>query len=193
MPLLPLHILWINLVTDGLPGLALTVEPEEHGIMNRPPRPPQESFFAHGMWQHIMWIGLLMSGIVLAIQAWAYHSGSTRWQSMVFTTLTLVQLANVLAIRSDHESLFSMGVASNPSLLGAVVVTAALQMAILYVPALNEIFKTAPLDATELALCVMGAVAVFIAVEIEKWMRRRGLLYREDSAAQPPRRMANGT
>jgi Ca2+-transporting ATPase len=185
IPLLPLHILWINLVTDGLPGLALAAEPEERGIMQRPPRPPQESIFAHGMWQHIIWVGLLMSGIVLAIQAWAYHTGSAHWQSMVFTVLTLAQLANVMAIRSERESLFSIGLWSNRLLLGAVVATTALQLAILYVPALNRIFKTAPLDAAELALCVIGAVAIFVAVEIEKWMVRRGWLYREDAAARP--------
>ncbi len=182
IPLLPIHILWINLVTDGLPGLALTVEPEERGLMKRPPRPPQESIFARGMWQHIMWVGLLMGGIVLAIQAWAYHSGHPHWQSMVFTVLTLSQLAHVIAIRSDRESLFGMGIASNAPLLGAVVVTAALQMAILYIPALNRIFKTAPLDAGELALCILGAAAIFVAVEIEKWMTRNGWLYREMAA-----------
>jgi Ca2+-transporting ATPase len=184
IPLLPLHILWINLVTDGLPGLALAAEPEERGIMQRPPRPPQESIFAHGMWQHIIWVGLLMSGIVLAIQAWAFHSGSTHWQSMVFTVLTLAQLANVLAIRSERESLFSIGLWSNYLLLSTVVATSLLQLAILYVPALNRIFKTAPLDAAELALCVAGAAAVFVAVEIEKWMVRKGWLYNENTAAR---------
>ncbi len=187
IPLLPLQILWINLVTDGLPGLALTVEPEERGTMQRAPRPPQESIFAHGMWQHIVWVGLLMSGIVLAIQAWAYHSGRPNWQSMVFTVLTLAQLAHVLVIRSDRESLFSLGLTSNLPLLGAVVVTAVLQMAILYVPALNRIFKTAPLDAIELAVCVIASATIFFAVEIEKWMVRRGWLYREDAAFRAPR------
>jgi len=97
IPLLPIHILWINLVTDGLPGLALAKEPAEHGVMQRPPRPPAESIFAHGMWQHILWVGLLMGGTTLLTQAWAYHSGSVHWQSMVFTVLTLSQLSHVLA------------------------------------------------------------------------------------------------
>ena len=73
IPLLPIHILWINLVTDGLPGLALAVEPAERDVMQRPPRPPQESLFAHGMWQHIVWVGLLMGGVCLLTQAWAIH------------------------------------------------------------------------------------------------------------------------
>ena len=76
IPLLPIHILWINLVTDGLPGLALSAEPEERGLMRRPPRPPRESIFAHGMWQHIVWVGLLMGAASLATQAWALHDAS---------------------------------------------------------------------------------------------------------------------
>jgi len=94
---------------------------------------------------------------------------------MVFTVLTLAQLAHVLAIRSERDSLFSMGLWSNRLLLGAVVATTLLQLAILYVPALNRIFKTAPLDAAELAVCVSGAAVIFFAVEIEKWMVRRRL------------------
>jgi len=117
---------------------------------------------------------------VLAIQAWAYHSGSAHWQSMVFTVLTLAQLAHVLAIRSERESLFSIGLWSNRLLLGAVVLTVILQLAILYVPALNRIFKTAPLDAAELGVCVIGAAVIFLAVEVEKWMTRSGMLYAAD-------------
>ena len=92
IPLLPIHILWVNLVTDGLPGLALAVEPEEKGIMQRPPRPPNESIFSHGMWQDIIWIGLLMGGVSIFTQAWAYHTGHAHWQTMVFTVLTLSQM-----------------------------------------------------------------------------------------------------
>src|SRR3989338_476430 len=91
IPLLPIHILWINLVTDGLPALALTAEPAERGVMRRPPRQPQESLFSHGMWQHMIWVGLLMAGLTLFTQAWAYHTGSSHWQTMAFTVLTLSQ------------------------------------------------------------------------------------------------------
>ncbi len=177
IPLLPIHILWINLVTDGLPALALTAELEERGVMRRPPRPPQESIFAHGMWQHMIWVGLLMTALTLLIQSWAYHSGSAHWQTMVFTVLTLAQLANVLAIRSEKESLFSIGLFSNRPMTLAIVTTFLLQMATIYLPALNPIFKTEPLDMTELALCVGAASVVLIAVEIEKWLVRRGWLY----------------
>lgn len=125
LPLLPIHILWINLVTDGLPGLALAVEPEERGIMQRLPRPPEESIFSQGMWQHILWVGLLMGGVSLFTQGWAYFTGSPHWQSMVFTVLILSQMGQVLAIRSERESFFSQGLFSNKPLLGAVVLTIA--------------------------------------------------------------------
>ena len=177
IPLLPIHILWINLVTDGLPGLALAGERAERNLMQRPPRPPQESIFAHGMWQHILWVGLLMGGVSLLTQAWAIHNDSAHWQSMVFTVLTLSQLGHVLAVRSERESLFTQGVFSNRALVGALLLTFALQMAVLYAPWLNPIFKTAPLTLGELGACVALSSVVFFGVEIEKWLVRRGWLY----------------
>jgi Ca2+-transporting ATPase len=178
IPLLPIQILWINLVTDGLPGLALAVEPEERGIMQRSPRPPQESIFAQGMWQHILWIGLLMGGVSLFSQGWAYFTGSPHWQSMVFTVLSLSQMGHVLAVRSEQESFFSQGLFSNKPLLGAVLLTIGLQMAVLYVPVLQPIFKTEALSRDELLFCLALSSIVFFVVEIEKWMRRRGWIYR---------------
>lgn len=177
IPLLPIHILWINLVTDGLPGLALAAEPEERGIMQRPPRPPRESIFAHGMWQQILWVGLLMGGVSLGTQAWAYHSGSAHWQTMVFTVLTLSQMGNVLAIRSERQSFFTQGPWSNRPLLGAVLLTFILQLATIYLPFLHPIFKTAPLSWDELAVCLALSSVVFVAVEAEKWLLRRGWHY----------------
>ncbi|MBX9659435.1 MAG: calcium-translocating P-type ATPase, PMCA-type [Nitrospiraceae bacterium] len=176
IPLLPIHILWINLVTDGLPGLALAAEPEERGIMQRPPRPPKESIFARGMWQDILWVGLLMGGVSLITQAWAYHTGHAHWQTMVFTVLTLSQMGNVLAIRSERESFFTLGPLTNRPLLGAVLLTFALQMGTIYIPALNPIFKTEPLDRDELLVCLALSSVVFIGVEIQKWLIRRGWL-----------------
>jgi Ca2+-transporting ATPase len=178
IPLLPIHILWINLVTDGLPGLALAVEPEEKGIMQRPPRPPRESIFAHGMWQHMVWVGLLMGGVSLFTQAWAYHTESAHWQTMVFTVLTLSQMGHVLAIRSEKESFFQQGVWSNRPLLGAVLLTFALQMATIYAPFLQAIFKTEPLSMDDLVFCLILSAVVFVAVEIEKWLIRHGRLYK---------------
>ena len=173
LPFLPIHILWINLVTDGLPGLALALEPAEKGIMERPPRPPQENIFAHGMWQDIVWVGLLMGSVALLAQGWAYHNGSTHWQTMVFTVLTLSQLGNVLAMRSENESVFQQGLWSNPQLLGVVLFTVALQMATIYIPFLNQIFKTTPLSLNELVFCLVLSTVVFVAVEIKKWIIRQ--------------------
>jgi P-type Ca2+ transporter type 2C len=179
IPLLPIHILWVNLVTDGLPGLALAVEPAERGLMRRPPRPPHESVFARGMWQHIVWVGLLLGGVCVATQAWAHASGVAHWQTMVFTVLALSQLGHVLAIRSERESLFTQGLFSNGPLAAAVGATVALQLAVIYVPWLNAIFHTQPLSARELLLCFALSGVVFVGVEIEKAMIRAGLLYRE--------------
>jgi Ca2+-transporting ATPase len=177
LPLLPLHILWVNLVTDGLPGLALTAEPAEPGIMRRSPRPPGETMFAHGVWQHILWVGGLMSALVLGLQYWSVAAGVAHWQTMVFTALTFIQLAHVMAIRSERESLWTIGILSNRPMLFAVVLTVMLQLLLVYVPALNRIFDTAPLSLPELGLCVGCAAIVLAAVEIEKAMVRRGLLY----------------
>jgi Ca2+-transporting ATPase len=184
IPLLPIHILWVNLVTDGLPGLALTAEPAERGIMQRPPRPPGENIFAHGMWQHMLWVGLSIAAVSLFAQAWAIHIGSAHWQSMVFTVLTLSQMGHVLAIRSERDSFFSQGLFSNPYLLGSVVLTFLLQMATLYVPALNEIFHTQPLTASELGICLALSSVVFFSVELEKLLVRRGVLYSQAKVQQ---------
>ncbi|MEW5965212.1 MAG: cation-translocating P-type ATPase [Pseudomonadota bacterium] len=179
VPLLPIHILWINLVTDGLPGLALAAEGREPGVMRRPPRPPKESIFAHGMWQHMVWCGLAMGLVSLAAQAGAIASGASHWQTMVFTVLTLSQMGHVLAIRSDRASFFDSRVPRNPMLWGAVALTFVLQMAVIYIPALNPIFHTAPLTDGELAVCLALSTIVFALVEIEKWLARRGLIYRQ--------------
>jgi Ca2+-transporting ATPase len=185
IPLLPIHILWINLVTDGLPGLALSAEREERGVMQRPPRPPSESIFAHGMWQHILWVGLLMGAASIFTQAWALRTGHGHWQTMVFTVLTLSQLGHVLAIRSERDSLFTQGLWSNRPLAVTLIFTFALQLSTVYVPWLNPIFKTAPLTLDELAFCLAMSMVVFVAVEIEKWMFRRGWIYRAPADARP--------
>src|SRR4030042_5485060 len=173
IPLLPIHILWINLVTDGLPALALSVEPEEGDVMKRPPRHPGESIFAQGLGLHAIWVGLLMGAVVLFVQAWSIKTGNSHWQTMFFTVLCLSQLGHVLAIRSEKESLFRQGLLSNKSLLGAVLLTFVLQMATIYLPFLNPLFKIEPLTLNELAFTLLLSSVVFFAVEIEKLIRRR--------------------
>ena len=178
LPLLPIHLLWINLVTDGLPGIALAAEPAEGDVMRRPPRSPAENAFARGLWQHVVWVGLLMAGVTLTTQTWAYHHGSGHWQTMTFTVLALSQMGHVLAIRSERASLFTMGIGSNPLLLGAVALTVTLQLGTIYLPGAAAVFKTQPLDSRELLACLLLSTVVFCAVEGEKWLIRRGGLYR---------------
>ena len=172
VPLLPLQILWINLVTDGLPALALSVEPPERDVMERPPHPPRESIFARGLGAHILWVGLLMGALTFGVQRWAYGR-SDNWQTMVFNTLALAQMAHVLAVRSERESLVTQGLFSNPWMVWAVASTLVFQGLVLYVPFLQRTFSTSPLTAGELLLTWGVAALVFVAVELEKWVRRR--------------------
>ncbi len=173
LPLLPLQILWMNLVTDGLPALALGVEPAESDTMRRPPRAPRESLFARGMGRHIIWVGLLMGLLSLGVGYGYWRAGNPNWQTMAFTTLTLSQMANVLAIRSERQSLFQMGLLSNRALLGAVSLTVILQLALVYVPFLESVFRTTALSAADFGLTVGVSALIFLAVEIEKWYFRR--------------------
>ena len=174
IPLLPVHILWINLVTDGLPGLALSSEKAEKDIMQRPPRHPKESIFAKGLGIHVIWVGLLMGALSLGMQAWSIHDGNSHWQTVVFNTLCLSQMGHVLAIRSESQSFFSMGMFSNKPLLGAVLLTLLLQLAVTYVPFLQPIFRTEALTLNEFLMVGIVSSLVFFAVEIEKAIYRKG-------------------
>jgi P-type Ca2+ transporter type 2C len=173
LPLLPLQILWVNLVTDGLPGLALTAEPPEPNTMKRPPYSPQESIFGRGMGRDVLWIGLLMGAVSLGVGFWAWSTGIAAWQTMVFTTLTLSQMGNAMATRSERESLFRLGILSNKMLLGSVLLTLVLQLGVIYVPFLQEVFSTTALSAQELAISLLVSLLVFVSVEMQKWMLRR--------------------
>jgi Ca2+-transporting ATPase len=175
LPLLAIQILWINLVTDGAPALSLGVEPAHPRAMKAPPRDPDSSILGDGLWQQAIWVGLLMTGIVLAVQAWSYHSGATEetWRTLVFTVLALLQLSNALAVRSEHESVFKLGLGTNRVLLIVLIATAAVQLALVYVPFLQPIFETTALNATELLVVLLVTPIPFIAVELEKWVRRR--------------------
>lgn len=175
IPFLPIQILWINLLTDGLPGLALAAEPAEKNIMSRPPRSPQEGVFAHGLGIHVLWVGILMAVLVLGAQAYWIGRGNEHWRSFIFTLACFCQLAHVLAIRSESQSLFSQGLFTNKPLVGAVALTILLQLSTLYIPALNSIFKTHPLSMLELLAALAVSSVVFFAVELEKLLRNRFL------------------
>lgn len=182
LPLLPLQILWINLVTDGLPGLALAIEPSERGIMERKPFRPDESIFSRGLGWQIVWVGVLMGIVSLGMGFWKWAAGTPgadaetelrTMRTVVFTTLTLAQMGNALALRTNRDSLFTVGILSNRAMLGAVLLTFVLQMALIYVPFLQGFFETVPLSLNDLLLVLVASSSVFIAVELDKWRRRR--------------------
>jgi P-type Ca2+ transporter type 2C len=173
IPLLAIHILWINLITDGLPGLALASEREEPNIMRRPPRHPKENIFAGGMAFHILWVGLFMACITLGMQWYAISHSGSHWQTMAFTVLCFSQLGHVMAIRSNKQSAFRIGLFSNKPMLIALIITISLQLIVIYTPFFNKVFKTQPLTAEELLLTVAASSLMFFAVELEKLLKKR--------------------
>ncbi len=172
LPLLPLQILWMNLITDGPPALALGVEPAEPNLMRRAPYRPGESVFSRGVGLDIVWIGMLMGALSLGVGYRYWTLDDPKWQTVVFTTLTLSQLALAFAVRSERESLLRLGLWSNPMLPLAVAASAALQLAVVYAPPMQRIFDTRPLSVADLALCLAPSAAVFLAVEASKTLRR---------------------
>ncbi len=179
LPLLPLQILWINLVTDGLPGLALGVEKAERDTMRRPPYPPNENIFARGIGRDIIWVGLLMGFVSLGVGYWYWLADSPLWQTMVFTTLTMSEMGYVMAIRSSRDSLLAIGPFSNRSLVGAVLLTTLLQLLVIYLPFAQRIFNTQALPLPDLLVSLVLSTSLFWAVEIQKWFLRRGTARRQ--------------
>ncbi len=173
LPLTPLQILWVNLVTDGLPGLALTVEPPERNTMSRPPYSPQENIFGRGMAVAIVWVGLLMGFVSLGAGLLFFNAGRENWQTMIFTTLTMAQMGNALATRSSQDTLFEIGIFSNKAMLGSVLLTFLLQLAVIYLPFLQRIFGTVPLQPVNLLISLGMSAIVFAAIEVVKVVRRR--------------------
>lgn len=172
-PLLPLQILWINLMTDGLPALALGVEPAERHVMHRPPYPPGEKIFSRGLGWNIIWVGVLMGLVSLGAGYWYWSREQPAWQTVVFTVLTLSQMGNALAIRSERDSLFQIGLLSNQPLWAAVILTLGLQLAVIYLPFFEQLFLTRALGAGDLVACLLLSTVVFWAVELEKLLMRR--------------------
>jgi P-type Ca2+ transporter type 2C len=179
LPLLPLQILWINLVTDGLPGLALGVEKAERDTMRRPPYPPNENIFARGIGRDIIWVGLLMGFVSLGVGYWYWLADSPLWQTMVFTTLTMSEMGYVMAIRSNRDSLLAIGPFSNRSLVGAVLLTTLLQLLVIYLPFAQRIFNIQALPLTDLMVSLILSTSLFWAVEFQKWFLRRGTARRQ--------------
>jgi len=175
--LLPLQLLWLNLLTDGLLGLGLGLEPAEKGTMNKPPRSPKENIFSRGVGIHVLWvgvvIGLMALGAGLLYFDPANAAADRRWQTIIFTSLAFMQMGQALASRSSQESLFSMGLRSNPVLLGLVLLTIASQLTAVYLPALDRFFQVTPLRWDEMLLCAGLGLVTLILLEAEKMWKRR--------------------
>jgi Ca2+-transporting ATPase len=178
LPLIPLQILWINLIADGILALALSFEPAELNVMHRPPYKPNESVFGRGVGRDIVWVGLLLGLVLLAI---AYHyrpspleipAEVALYQTMVFTILSLSRIALSESVRSARDSLFTIGLFSNLQLLGAVILTFSLQLTIIYVPSLQGFFGTIALSGKELIICLCLSTVGFWTLEIQKWVMR---------------------
>lgn len=178
VPLTPLQILWMNLVTDGLPALALAVEPAEPNVMNRPPHDPGESIFARGLGAYMVRIGIVLAIIAISLMVWSFsytHANLTeadpngdRWKTMVFTTLCLAQMGHALAIRSNTRLTIELNPFSNPYILAAVGLTTILQLLLIYVEPLRNFFGTHYLNGFELAVCFGFSSLMFVWVELEK-------------------------
>jgi Ca2+-transporting ATPase len=178
LPLLPLQILWINLITDGFPALALTVEPKEAGLMDRKPRDPKAGVLSGGIGVHIAWVGILMTVGTLSLFVWSLQNTASdpehrQARTLAFYVLTMFQVFHVLAIRVERKSVFTEGFFRNRHLIFAVLLTVGLQLMVIYLPFFQVAFRTVPLAAGELILATLIGSSVFFAVEFEKWLRRR--------------------
>ena len=182
IPLTTLQILWMNLITDGLPALALGVERSERGVMKRPPYDSNESLFGRGLGRHIVIVGAIMGVTGIGLGYWAFSSGlmasngKPAWNTMVFVFLTIAQMGHAYSLRSHIDSAFKLPFFGNPLLLVAIAITLVVQIGAVYIPFFNDIFATNPLTAGQLALCLVLSTVVFIGVEIEKVLMRRGIL-----------------
>ena len=144
--------------------------------MHRPPLSLNEHVINRRMVIDIAWIGILMAVVSLAMGYWYWSEqtvADSHWRTMVFTVLTLSQMGNALAIRSESDSLFSIGLFTNRPLLGAILLTFMLQLAVIYVPTVQSVFRTMALSPAELLTCLLLSTVVFAAVELRKWIGRR--------------------
>lgn len=173
IPLTPLQILWINLVTDGLPGLALSQEPAERNVMKRPPRSPNEKLFNRSMITNIIWVGIIIGVTSLISGFITYKADSETWRTMVFTTLTMAQMGQALVVRSERNLLLEIGIFSNKQLIGAVLLTAILQLGVIYLPFMQAIFETTALSFANLVLSIALGAVVLIIGEITKLVVRK--------------------
>ncbi|WP_245530470.1 cation-translocating P-type ATPase [Pseudothermotoga thermarum] len=175
LPLIPVQILWMNLVTDGLPALALGVEPAEPDIMERPPRDPKEGIMNKQVLTSILLGGLLLSILTMFVYGWALweHDEIRLLRTMVFFTLSTGQLLHAFNSKSLKHSLFKVGIRNNPRLILACVVSFLMLLAVIYVPGLQEIFGTHPLTGIQLLVSVVTALLIVPLYELVKLFLRK--------------------
>jgi len=180
-PLLATQILWINLVTDGAPALALGLDPADPDVMRQPPRSRGSGVITREMWGGIIFVGLIMAvGTLLVLDAAlpggliAGTGGIDYGRTMAFTTLILFQMFNVFNARSDTHSVFYQ-LFHNPWLWGAAGLSLVLQVAAIYIPFLQQAFSTVPLQGSDWLLCILVASSVLWLRELSKvvWRRMR--------------------
>ncbi|HVN67917.1 MAG TPA: HAD-IC family P-type ATPase, partial [Candidatus Sulfotelmatobacter sp.] len=176
LPLLPIQILWVNLVTDGLPAVALTMEPIEKDVMRRPPRAPNEAIAGHGLLWSMLGIGLLMAAVTLGLFKLGLAGSLVKARTMAFCALALLQMAHALNSKSLTASLFKTGIGNNLYLVGAIALTVMLQFAVVQMPALQGIFQTTALSWREWGLIILLSLTPIMVVEIRKqlWPAEKG-------------------
>jgi len=174
IPLLPLQLLWLNLLTDGLLGLGMGVEGPERDTMKRAPYSPQEDVFSRGGWWQVSWVGGLIGLLALGLGSFYFFNDRPEWQTMLFTFLAFAQVFQALAARSSRDSLFKLGLLSNPLLAALALVVMGLQLAVLYIPFVSDFFDVVPLSIQDLLVAIgMGGI-IFIAMEMEKLFKKKG-------------------
>ena len=173
LPLLPLQLLWLNLLTDGLLGLGMGVESPEADTMKRAPYSSKESVFSRGAGVQTIWVGMLIGALALGLGSWFYFTGRPEWQTMIFTSLAFMQVFQALASRSAKESLFKLRLLSNPLLAGMALLVVVLQLMVLYVPLLSKFFEVIPLSGCDLSIAAGTGVIVFVVMELEKRWKRK--------------------
>ncbi|GAA2512866.1 hypothetical protein Ahu01nite_060570 [Winogradskya humida] len=161
LPLLPAQILWINLITHGLPGLALGSEPVDPDVMNRPPRPPSETILGAGLWLRILRVGTVIAAVTIGVGVWA-HATDRPWQTLTFLALGVTQLAVALGSRARP------GTRSNPMLLAAVATALALQLAGIYLPPLQSLLGTQPPAITDLIIVTALSTLGYAAIRLDR-------------------------
>ena len=172
LPLTPFQILWLNLVTDGVLGLGIGVEPAEPGTMQRPPRAPTEGILAGGLGSKIVWIGVMLGIANLAVTFTAWKTGGSHWQTIALLTVVLLQIVAAYANRSWSVSVFRLNPFSNKALIAAIAVVLSLQVLITYVPGLGRIFGTVPLHLSAMAAPLGASIIILGLIELGKWFER---------------------